>query len=178
MRPDGKTLNAALSPDSEYDNAIRNLGDEGIHHFGESAIGYLWSAGPGMVRIDLGEKRDSLVLSQVEFADSDEDAQNAFDHALNAEWRDAAPTLQYEVTLGPVVVAWSPNSARDLSKPICHKDTAPSRPGLLLDLSTGGSGALLWLEPGLYESTLHYHEDGSWAVSWCRLQRVRALHET
>lgn len=176
-RPDGKILNAALSPESEYDNAIRHLGAESIHHFGEGAIGYLWSAEPGMVRIDIGEKRDFLVLSQVEFADDEADAQRAVDHALKASWHHVVRSSQYEVTFGPVVVAWSPNSARDLSKPISPNDTAPSRPGRLLDLATGGSGALLWLEPGLYESTLQYHQEGSWAISWCRLQRERSIEQ-
>ncbi|WP_426318617.1 hypothetical protein [Pseudoduganella sp. R-43] len=174
-RPDGKVLNVALSPDSEYDNATRNFDAERVHHFGEGASGYLWSAAPGMVRMDLVETRDCLVLSQVEFADDDQDAQRAVDHALSADWRHIAPALQYEVTAGPVVVAWSPNSARDLSKPVSHGDATPTSPGLLLDLATGGSGALLWLAPGLYESTLQYHEEGSWAISWCRLQRVDAL---
>ncbi len=48
IRPDGRILNAALSPDSEYDSATRNLGDDGIHCFGSGAIGYLWSVAPGM----------------------------------------------------------------------------------------------------------------------------------
>jgi len=176
-RPDGRTMSAALSPESEYDKATRNLDIEGLHHFGVGATGYLWSAAPGMVRIDLNEKRDSLILSQVEFADDDEDALRASNYALTAEWRDAVPRLQYQVTVGPVVVAWSPNSVHDLSKSIGHSDTAPSRPGILLDMATGGSGALIWLEPGLYESTLHHHEEGSWAISWCRLQRVGGTSE-
>ncbi len=172
IRPDGRILNAALSPDSEYDSATRNLGDDGIHCFGSGAIGYLWSVAPGMVRINIDEKRDFLLLSQVEFADDDVGAQKAHEHALRADWCHAVPGNQYCVTLGPVVVAWSPNSARDISRPISRVDTAPSLPGMLLDMATDGSGALLWLEPGLYQSTLQYHEQDNWAVSWCRLQRV------
>jgi hypothetical protein len=171
-RPDGKVLHVALSPESEYDRAIRNLGAEGIHYFGDGSSGYLWRAAPGMVRIDLNGARDSLILSQVEFADDDEDARRAINHALAADWPHGLTTLRYEVTSGPVVVAWSPNSARDVSTPIGQNDTAPSLPGMLLDLAIGASGALLWLEPGMYASTLQYHEGGSWAVSCCRFQRV------
>lgn len=45
-------------------------------------------------------------------------------------------------------------------------------PGQLLDMATGASGALLWLQPGMYQSALHYHSEASWGVVWCRLQRV------
>lgn len=172
IRPDGRILNAALSPESEYDRAIRHLGDDAIHRFGNDAIGYLWSASPGMVRINVDEKRDFLLLSQVEFADDDADAERAYSHALSADCCDAAPSNQYRVTSGPVVVAWSPNSARDMSKPLGDDNVAPSLPGTLLDLATDSSGALLWIEPGLYESTLQYHEEDSWGISWCRLQRL------
>lgn len=171
-RPDGRILNAALSPDSEYDRAIRNLGADGVYRFGSDAIGYLWSAAPGTVRIDIDEQRDFLLLSQVEFADDEVEAQRGHEHALRADWCHASPGTQYRVTLGPVVVAWSPNSARDISRPISRVDTSPSLPGMLLDMTTDGSGALLWLEPGLYQSTLQYHEEDSWTVSWCRLQRI------
>lgn len=176
-RPDGRILNAALSPESEYDSAIRNLGYDGIHQFGDGAAGYLWSAEPGMVRIDVDEKREFLLLSQVEYADDEHDALEAYDYALKAAWVEAAPTSQYRVTMGPVIVAWAPNSARDLPGAIGHANTGPSRSGVLLDMATGGSGALLWLEPGLYESTLQYHEEGSWAISWCRLQRIDEDHK-
>lgn len=172
IRPDGRVLNAALSPASEYDSAIRNLDTDDIHQFGEGAVSYLWSAAPGMVRINVDEKRDFLLLSQIEFADDEHDAQKAYDHALMASRPGVPPTRRYRVTLGPVVVAWAPNSAGDLSRAIGHADTGPSCPGVLLDMATAGSGAVLWLEPGLYESTLQYHEEGSWAISWCRLQRV------
>ncbi|MES2017667.1 MAG: hypothetical protein V4484_14345 [Pseudomonadota bacterium] len=175
--PDGRLLHAALSPDSEYERAIRDLGSEAIHHFGSSAMGYLWSAAPGVVRITLAEQRDLLLLSQVEYADDDVDEQAAHAHALTADLSQAAPGIQYRVTCGPVVVAWSPNSVRDLSRPIDSADTGPSAPGLLLDMATDGSGALLWLAPGLYRSTLQYHEQDSWAVSCCRLQRVDDLKE-
>lgn len=172
IRPDGRILNAALAPDSEYDRAIRSLGEEALHGFQGDAMGYLWSAAPGMVRISVDDQRDFLVLSQVEFANDEADALGAHRHALEADWRSAAPGQRYRVTAGPVVAAWSPNSIRDLSAPISAADAAPSLLGKLLDMATGASGALLWLKPGMYESALHYHAEASWGVAWCRLQRV------
>jgi hypothetical protein len=171
-RPDGSVLHAALSPDSEYDGAIRNLDTEGLHRFGSGACAYLWSAAPGLVRVHLDPARDSLLLSQVEFADDEVDAERAYDHALAAWSAPDASGLRYRVTSGPVVVAWSPNSAGDVPQPIRASDAGPSLPGLLLDMSTAQSAALVWLKPGVYASTLGYHDGGSWAVSWCLLSRV------
>ena len=154
IRPDGRILNAALAPDSEYDRSIRSLGEEALHGFQGDAMGYLWSAAPGMVRVSVDGQRDFLVLSQVEFANDETDALGAHRHALEADWRSAAPGQRYRVTAGPVVAAWSPNSSRDLSAPVNAADAAPSLPGQL-DMATGASGVLLWLQPGVYESALH-----------------------
>ena len=63
IRPDGRILNAALSPDSEYDRAIRTLAEEALHGFQGDAMGYLWSAAPGMVRVSVDERREFLVFS-------------------------------------------------------------------------------------------------------------------
>lgn len=172
IRPDGSILNAALSPDSEYDRAIRDLGPDGVHIYGRNASGYLWSVQPGVVRIDIDETRCYLVLSQVEYADDDTEAQVAYTHALSAPHNHVQPSQQYQITEGPIVVAWSPNSARDWATSRNSMDTTSALPGKLINLSTDGSGALLWLESGVYQSTLQYHEEGSWAVSWCRLQRL------
>jgi len=172
VRPDGKALNAALSPDSEYDRAIRDLGADGVHPYAQGASAYLWSARPGMVRIDIDQTRRHMMLSQVEYADDDTDVQAAYMHALNAPHDHVQPSQQYQITEGPIVVAWAPNSARDGPISKSSMGTTCSLPGRLLDLSTAGSGALLWLEPGHYQSTLHYHEEGNWAVSSCRLQRL------
>lgn len=171
-RPDGRTLNAALAPDSEYDSATRDMGADHVHRFGQGGMGYLWSASPGLVRIDVDEKRDFLLLTQIEFANDERDVQKAHDYALAANLLSDKPGTQYRVTSGPVVVAWSPNSVRDVSNRLHGTDTGPSFPGKLLDMSTEASGALLWLEPGLYQATPHYHEDDGWAVSCCRLQRI------
>jgi hypothetical protein len=170
-RPDGRVLNAALSPDSEYDRAIRDLGADGVHVYSRGASGYLWSASPGMVRIDIDETRRYLLLSQVEYADDETDAQVAYTHAVSASYDHVQPSQQYQITEGPIVVAWAANSAGDWSTSRSSRETTSALPGKLLDLSTDGSGALLWLEPGVYQSTLQYHDEGSWAVSWCRLQR-------
>lgn len=172
VRPDGRALNAALSPDSEYDRAIRDLGADGVHIYSRGASGYLWSASPGMVRIDIDETRRYLLLSQVEHSDDETDAQVAYSHALGAPYDHLQPSQRYQITEGPIVVSWAPNSAHDWSTPRKLMETTCELPGRLLDLSTGSSGALLWLEPGAYQSTLQYHEEGSWAVSWCRLQRL------
>jgi hypothetical protein len=172
VRPDGRVLNAALSPESEYDRASRDLGADSVHIYGPGASGYLWSASPGMVRIDIDETRRYLLLSQVEYADDETDAQVAYKHALSSSYDHVKPSQQYQITEGPTVVAWAPNSARDWSMSRRSIETTCALPGQLLDLSTDGSGALLWLEPGVYRSTLQYHEEGSWAVSWCRLQRL------
>lgn len=91
------------------------MGADHVHRFGQGAMGYLWSAGPGLVRINIEEARDSLLLTQVEFADDEMDAQRAYEYALKAGMNSAEPGTQYRVASGPVVVAWSPNSARDLS---------------------------------------------------------------
>lgn len=170
--PDGRTLSAALYPDSEYDRATRDLGADAIHRFGIDACTYLWSAAPGMVRIALPTSRDVLLLSQVEFCDDEEAFQTAHSYAQQADRNHADATQQVKVTAGPVVVAWSPNSASDLPAPLDPAVVGPALPGVLLDFSTDASGALLWLDPGLYESTLHYHEQDGWAVSWCRLRRI------
>jgi hypothetical protein len=114
-------------------------------------------------------------MSQIEYADGDDDAQVAYAHVLNSAQRDQVSAIQYRVISGPVFVVWSPNSVHDLAKPIDQWTTTASAPGILLDLATDNSGALLWLEPGLYEVSLHYHEEGSWAISWCRLQRVNTV---
>lgn len=171
-RPDGRVLHAALRPDSEYDRVIRELGEEGVHAFGDGASGYFWSVEPGMVRIAVDATRKHLLLSQVACADDEEGVREAHAHALNAPWQDGPSHLRYRVTAGPVVVAWSPNSARDAQAPLVYPAQAGARPGVLLDMATGSSAALLWLEPGVYASTCQYHEEERWAVSWCRLQRV------
>lgn len=174
VRPDGRKLGAALWPDSEYDRVIRNLDTECVHVFADNRQAYFWSANPGTVRIAVDETRSFLHLAQVEFANSDDDAQSAFQHAWRDRQQPGAAGLQYRVTQGPIVVVWSPNSVNDLSGAIDLKNALPCDGGRLLDLATNDSGASLWLQPGLYETIVGWHEAGSWGVSWCTLQRVSA----
>jgi hypothetical protein len=172
IRPDGRTLNASLSPASEYDIAIRHLGDQGVHQYGQAAAAYLWSVMPGIVYLDLDEHRNHVMMIQIEYANDDADEDAALGYAVTAGWQQPDAGEQYRVTGGPVIIAWSPNNAGDLIRPVNADDAAPYLPGKLLDVSSDASAALIWLEPGWYQSGLNYHEEGSWAVSWCRLQRM------
>lgn len=169
-RPDGRVLRVALSPDSEYDRATRHLGNESVHAYGDGASAYLWSAIPGRVRVRAA--RDTLLLSQVEFADDQEEAERAHQRAAALGAAAEPGSLAYRVSHGPVVVAWSPNSVRDLREPIAAADAGRDRPGKLLDLAFAQSGALIWLEPGIYTSTMGYHEQDNYGIAWCRLRRL------
>jgi hypothetical protein len=171
-RPDGRALQVALSPGSEYDRAIRRLATENVYAFGDGASAYLWGAVPGMVRIHLNAARNMLYLFQVEFAEDDADAEHAYEQALAAASAPAEQGIEYRVTAGPVMVAWSPNSARDLQERVRADDTGATVPGRLLDLSIAGTAALVWLEPGAYMSTTGYLECDTWGVAWCRLRRL------
>lgn len=173
-RPDGRMLRVGLSPDSEYERAIRHLGDEGVHAYGDGAAAYFWSSASTPVRIHLGAARDMLLLSKIEFADDNEEAERAHDRSLALGAASSADGLRYRVSAGPVVVAWSPNSARDLQRSIAAEETGRDRPGILLDLSLEESGALVWLEPGIYASALGYHEEDNYGVEWCLLRRQQA----
>ena len=170
-RPDGRVLRAGLWPNSEYDHAVRHLGTEGIHAYGHGASAYLWGSGPGPVRIHLSAERNSVLLTHVEFADDNEEAERAHARALALSAASAADGLHYRVKDGPVIVAWSPNSAGDLERPIHASDTGRDRAGMLLDMTLDESGALVWLKPGIYVSTLGYHEEGNYGIAWCRLRR-------
>lgn len=170
VRPDGKQLRAVLSPDSEYDRAIRNLGHEGIHRFGRDASAYLWSVAPGRVGIHVAPSRDTILLFQFEYVDDEAAEQQARQFVLDA----SVPVdegLRYRVDPGPLVVSWAPNSARDLAQAVGETDTSPGQPGVLLDFLTVGSGALLWLEAGTYAVSSGYHQEARWGLTWCRFKR-------
>jgi len=179
-RPDGKLMRIALAPDSEYDRAIRGFEREGLHTFGQGAIAYLWDARPGMVGIRVGLARTSLVLAQVEFAEDDAGAARAYAHAYAHGCGKASVTpgsekgMRYRITQGQVVAAWSPNGAQHLEAPIGPADAATGTADRVLDFAIEASGALTFLEPGWYASSVHYHEDANedWGVSWCVLQRT------
>ena len=174
MLPDGRKLNVALSPSSEYDRATRNLESEGVHTFNERSACYLWSVGPGIVRINVDSSRKFLLMTQVEFANDDTDVQVAYEYAMTENKASNGAGIQYRISQGPIVVVWSPNSVKDLSPSIDFRNSKPSHAGTLMDLATDCSGASLWLEPGLYESTLNYYEKETWGVSWCLLRRISA----
>ncbi|MCP4200687.1 MAG: hypothetical protein GY769_01980 [bacterium] len=169
---DGRRLHAALDPASEYDRAIRDLEFEAVHSFGPNRTCYLWSVEPGLVAVSVNRGHDRLHWAQVNFADGPSDVADAYAYADAS----AAQTsgLSYAVTSGPVVVAWSPNSVRDLSSPDAASRATTDDIPRILDLATGGSGASLWLDPGSYLASSGYHETEVWGVSWCTLERRAA----
>jgi hypothetical protein len=171
-RPDGKCLNAALWPDSAYERAIRRLKYEALHQFGPSRQCYLWSAEPCSVKISVDGSRTWLCLAQVNYADHEAGRAAAHAFPLSHEGAGDAPGLRYRVEQGPVVIACSPNDARDTSTAIDALPLSMHSPGAMIDFSFGSHAFALWLMPGVYESSLFYHEEDRWAVSWCKLQRV------
>ncbi|MYM86361.1 hypothetical protein GTP91_04105 [Rugamonas sp. FT82W] len=167
-RPDGRKLNAELSPSSEYDRMIRHLDNEAVHVFADGRSAYFWSVAPGWVRIATDPQRGLVHLAQVEFADDEAAVADGYQYAQSQIFSSGEPGQRYCISGGPVVVAWSPNSADDLNEDILTAE----RDGKLLDMANSGSGARLWLEPGIYESALGNHETDSWGVAWCSLKRV------
>lgn len=171
-RADGRSLHAALDPASEYDRAIRDLAHEAVHTFLPASACYLWCVVPGLVRFSISSRLDCLHLAQVEFSDSPSDVAEAYAHAREADVKPSGHS--YEVTAGPVVVAWAPNSVRDLSPTVSLTLANRDAPPRTLDLAVESSGALLWLDPGRYEAYTGYHESETWGVSWCTLKRHAA----
>jgi hypothetical protein len=166
---DGRKLHAALEPASEYDRAIRHLEQEAVYSYPPNAKCYLWSVEPGLVDVSVGADLDQLRLTQVSFADSSSDVAQAYAHASQAE---AEPSgLSYDITSGPVVVAWAPNSFRDLHPSSLLSMASRDADARVLDFAIGGSGASLWLEPGPYLAHTGCHESDTWGVSWCSLER-------
>ena len=171
VRPDGRRLNAALWPDSEYDRAHTGMVLERVHQFGQGQACYLWGIEPGRVRVSVDSARNCLLIAQVNYADNDADADAAYAFVLANPPADGS-ALRYRISKGAVVVAWSPNSIRGTTTAIDRLALGPATPGALIDFDTGSSAVALWIEPGEYESSLSYHEHDRWGVSWCRLQRV------
>jgi hypothetical protein len=171
-RGDGKRLHASLEPSSEYSRATRHLDQDGSYSWGDGLKCYLWSIGPGIVRLSVRNNRTELVLSQMEYSDEDEHAALAYAYAENEG--ESQPTgATYEITKGPAVVAWSPCGASDLNGGVDLEAPSRTSPGRLLDLATDESGALVWLEPGAYEASSGYHGSETWGVSWCKLTLIR-----
>jgi hypothetical protein len=145
---------------------------DAVHPFAEGHSCYVWRVTPGSIRIMVDPTRTFLCLARIEYADNEAGRDAAHAYALAYQSAPAAEGLAYRVSTGPVVVAWSPGRARDTSTAIQALPLSAATPGALIDFATGPNAAALWLAPGLYASSLFYHEEDRWAVSWCRLQRV------
>jgi hypothetical protein len=169
-RSDGKRLFASLEPSSEYDLAIRELGHEGIHVYGGGRSCYLWSVEPGLVLVSVRCNNTVLLLAQVCYADGDRDVAAAYKYAESHVPTDCAG-IAYDVGLGDVVVAWSPQAAADMEFGFNIGQRTSDIPGELLNLVTAKSGAAIRLQPGRYTTRTEYIESPSWGLSWCLLTR-------
>ncbi len=151
---------------------IDSAGHDSVHVFGDAHAGYLWKVPPGAVRVTVDSFRTSLWLAQIEYADNDADRDAAHAYALAFDSADSAPGHTYRVGSGTVVIASAASSVGDTSTDIGGLPLSATSPGALVDFATGPNAAALWLTPGLYASSLFYHEEDRWGVSWCRLERV------
>jgi|CXWL01.1.fsa_nt_gi hypothetical protein len=147
-------------------------GYDSVHAFGDGHACYLWSLLPGPVRVTVDASRSFLCLAQIEYADNDAGREAAHAYALAYQLADAAAGVTYRVTEGAVVIASASSSVSATSTAIEGLPLSAASPGALIDFSSGPNAAALWLQPGLYVSSLFYHEDDRWGVSWCRLQRI------
>jgi hypothetical protein len=151
--------------------ATRELAQERIHSYGKGRAGYFWSAGPGMVLVSVRHNHTELLLAQVHFADGDNDVAEAYKYAASHD-----PTyssgISYDVAIGPVVVAWSPQAAADLETGFNIDQRTANAPGELLDLATAKSGVAIWLQPGQYAARTGHFESHSWGLSWCLLAKA------
>jgi len=167
-RPDGKKLFASLQPTSEYDASIADFQYEKRYSYGQDASCFLWSAEPGLVLVDISNNNTTLLLAQVYFADSDLDAENAYNFARSNKSTDPTGTT-YEIKNGPVIAMWAPQAASDLPADVNLPSIGANKAGLELDLVTSSSGAAIWMEPGIYSSHLGHQESDNWGISWCIL---------
>ena len=153
------------------DAPVQNGALDAIHPF-EGHSCYLWSVTPGSIRIMVDPTRTFLCLARIEYADNEAGRDAAHAYALGYQAAPSPDGLAYRVSEGPIVIAWSTCSVLDTSTAIRALPLSAATPGALIDFSTGPNAAALWIAPGLYVSSLFYHEEDRWAVSWCRLQRV------
>ena len=147
-------------------------GHDSVHVFGGGHAGYLWKVPAGPVRVTVDSGRASLWLAQIEYADNDAERDAAHAYVLAFDSADGAPGQAYRVESGTVVIASAASSVGDTSTDLAGLPLSAASPGALVDFATGPNAAALWLMPGLYESSLFYHEEDRWGVSWCRLERV------
>ncbi len=148
------------------------LGHEAVREFGPGRTCFLWNAIPGTVRATVDGARTTLWLTQVEYAEDDAGRQAALACALAFDGAQEAPGMHYRVTSGPLVVAWAANSVSNTSTAIERLPLSGASPGALIDFAGGPNAAAVWLRPGVYASSLFFHEADRWGISWCRLQRV------
>ena len=154
------------------ERARSQLGHEAIHAFAAGSTCYLWNVMAGSVRIAVDSARTCLWLTQIEYADDDACRAKAHAYAVAFGAAQEAQGLCYRVPSGPVVITCSVNSVSDSSTSIGSLPLAASSPGALIDFAGGPNAAAVWIAPGLYQSSLFFHEDDRWGVSWCRLQRI------
>jgi hypothetical protein len=167
-RPDGARLWVQLAPVSEYDRCIRDLDCIAAHRFDGERTCVVWSVGPGEVNIHRPELQ-TLELAQVFFADDDAGVAEALGHVQRIP-REARADVLFDVTRGPVVVAWGPNSSGDYRGRVQLQDIGPADGGRVLDFAIAQSGAVLWLAPRRYRATVGEHEADAWGVRWCILR--------
>ena len=148
------------------------LGHEAVRAFGPGCTGYLWNAIPGSVRVTVDAGRAALWLTQIEYAEDDAGRAAALACALAFDGLQEAPGMHYRVTKGPLVVAWAANSVSNTSTSIARLPLAGDSPGALIDFAGGPNAAALWLAPGVYASSLFFHEEDRWGISRCRLLRL------
>lgn len=170
-RPDGARLHVAFEPTSEYDRATRDLDEVQLHRFDTARDSIVWSVEPGTVEV-VRQAPGELLLVQIRYAEDAEPRDSAIERAAaEAAGRNQAGELTLVLEPGPVVVAWAPNSALDGQAEILANPPSAAEPGILLDLATGGSGALLSLPPGSYAATIGDWADDRSGAAWCAFLR-------
>jgi hypothetical protein len=167
-RRDGKQLQVHLEPTGEYDRCIRDLYDLKLHTFDGGRRCVVFSVVPGLVDIHKSASARRLELSQTFFLQDEKDERQPLERVRGISLPDAGPGPTFEVTDGPVVISWAPNSYGDQRGEL--KRPALDEPGMLLDLATGGSGALLSIELGSYRIAHGEEENSRWGVRWCVLE--------
>ncbi len=151
---------------------VRRAGYDSVHGFGHGHACYLWRVAPGSVRVSVDSSRTFLCLAHIEYADNEAGRDAAHAYALAYHSADPAAGVEYRVSAGPIVIAGAASSVSDTSTSIASLPLSAATAGALVDFASGPNAAALWLEPGLYASSLFYHEEDRWGVSWCRLQRI------
>lgn len=168
----GSVIVANVADFAHWSGAPAHAGHEAVHPFEPGCACYLWRVLPGSVSISVDSGRAALWLAQIEYAEDDAGRKAAYAYALAYDGAQQAPGLLYRVGAGPVVIAWAANSVKNTSTAIERLPLSGASAGALIDFAGGPNAAAVWLEPGVYASSLFFHEDDQWGVSWCKLQRV------